>query len=102
MALATLRLQENCEVRLLIHGHVPGATRWFEIVIWIAWIVVRVSVSVAMIEEETHGLDRDGEAESLAKSDLHVRDAHDFAGEIEKRAAAVAGIDLRRGLQVKL
>src|SRR5207248_10270213 len=45
---------------------------------------------------------RNREAETLAKSDFHVRDTDDFAAHVEKWAAAVAGIDLSGGLQIKL
>src|SRR5205085_4587502 len=68
----------------------------------IAWVFVRIGKSVAVIEKELHGFDGNRETESLAKSDLHVRDPHDFAGKVKQRPTAVPGIDLRRGLQIKL
>ena len=55
-----------------------------------------------MIEEILHGLDRNGEAETFPERDLHVGDADDFAAQVEQRPAAVAGVDLRGGLQIQL
>ena len=55
-----------------------------------------------MVEKEFDGFDGNGKSKALAESDLHVSDADDLAAHIEERAAAVAGIDLGRGLKIKL
>ena len=55
-----------------------------------------------MIEEVAHHLGRDREAKTFTSGDLHVGDTDDFAEEIEQWPAAVAGIDLRGGLQIKI
>jgi len=55
-----------------------------------------------MIEEVAHRFDRDGETQTLADVIFMFRHADDFAGEVEQRATAVAGVDLRGRLQVKL
>src|SRR5712672_3649748 len=72
-----------------------------EIAIGVTRIVVRVSERVAVIEEEPDGFGRDREAQAFAERDLHVRDANHFAAQVEKRAAAVARVDLGRGLQIE-
>ena len=54
-----------------------------------------------MIEEELHLVHRDGEAEALGEGQFHVGHADDLAPQVEERAAGVAGIDLRRGLQIE-
>src|SRR5205814_6821376 len=79
-----------------------GAARGLKIAIRIAGVVVVVSVSVAMLQEIFDGFGRYRETESFAKSDFHVGQAHHFAPQIEQRPATVAGIDLRRGLQIQL
>ncbi len=48
--------------------------------------------------DEFHG---DGKTQPFAKRNLHIGHAHDFACEIEERAAAVAGVDLGAGLQIE-
>ena len=55
-----------------------------------------------MIEEAFHEFHGNGKAEAFAESDFHIGHADDFAGEIEERAAAVAGVDLRAGLQIQI
>src|ERR1039457_5427988 len=75
--------------------------RRFEVAEGIVRIVCRVGERVAVVEKTFHQLDGNRKSEALAEGDLHVRHAHDFAGEIEERAAAVAGIDLRAGLQIQ-
>src|SRR5882724_2391186 len=72
----------------------------FEIAIRIVRIVGGIGKGVAMIEKIFHQFDRNRKTESLAKSDFHVCHADDFAREIEQRAAAVAGVDLRARLQI--
>ena len=62
-------------------------------------IVGGIGERVAVVEKTFHEFHRDRKTETFAKRDFHVRHAHDFAGEVEQRAAAVAGIDLRAGLQ---
>src|SRR5262249_28222751 len=79
-----------------------GAAWGFEVAIGVAWIVVRISESVPMIEEEFDRFNRNRKAESFAKCDLHIGDADHFPTHIKQRSAAVARIDLRRGLEVKL
>src|SRR5205814_1408484 len=65
-------------------------------------VIVRVSESVPMIEEEFNRLDRNGKTKPFSEGDLHIGDANDFAGEVEQRAATVPGIDLSGGLKIKL
>src|ERR1041385_7231488 len=78
-----------------IGSFLPDMIRRFEVTVGIAGIVIRVSEGVAVIEKVFYDLDRDREAEAFAKSDFHIRDADDFAREIEQWPATVAGIDLR-------
>src|ERR1035437_5352078 len=73
--------------------------RRFEVAEGIVRIVRRIGEGVAVVEEIFHQFDRNRKTQAFAKSDLHVRHAHDFAGEVEERAAAVARVDLRAGLQ---
>ena len=79
-----------------------GAARRFEIAIGIVRIVNGIGKSVTMIEKAPDQFDGNGKTQAFAEGDLHVGYADNLAGEIEQRAAAVAGIDLRGGLQVKL
>ena len=79
-----------------------GPARRFEVAEGIVRIVRRVGKGVAMVEKAFHQLHGNGKAQAFAEGDLHVGHAHDFAGEVEERAAAVAGIDLRAGLQIEL
>src|SRR5882762_7385763 len=74
----------------------------FEVAIRVARVIIGVSEGITVIEKEFHGFDGDRKAQSFTKSDLHIRDADDFAGHIEQRAPAVARIDLRSGLEIKL
>ena len=55
-----------------------------------------------MIEEVFHAVHRYGETQAFAEGDFHVGHANDFTAQVEERTAAVARIDLRRGLQVQL
>src|SRR5438045_956484 len=72
-----------------------------KVAIRIARIIIRVSVRIAMVEEKFHAFDRDGETKALAGSDFHVCDSDHFPRQVEERPAAVAGIYLGGGLQVK-
>src|ERR1043166_39395 len=72
-----------------------------QITVRIARIVIRVSERIPVIEEEPNCLNRDRESQSFSKSNLHVRDANHFPCHVEQWSAAVAGVDLRRGLQIK-
>jgi len=74
----------------------------FEIAIRIAGIIVGVGKSVAVIEEEFDGLYWNCKTEPFAKGDFHVGDANHFAAHVEQRSAAVARVDLRGGLEIKL
>src|ERR1043166_7059670 len=97
------RLMSRCRMLLaLLRRVLPRVTWRFKIAIRIARIIIRVSVGVAVVEEEFHRFNWNRKAESFAESDFHVRDADDFTGHVEERAAAVAGIDLRGRLQIKL
>src|SRR5207249_4564054 len=49
-----------------------------------------------------HRLDGDSKPETLAKKQLHIGHADNLAPQVKERPAAVAGIDLGSGLQVKL
>src|SRR2546425_1787321 len=78
------------------------AARWSKIAIRIAGILVVVSESVPMIQKEFHGLDRNGETDPFGpEANFHIRHPHHFAPKVKQRPAAVARIDLGRGLQIK-
>ena len=55
-----------------------------------------------MVEKVFHQFHRDRKTKPFAEGDFHVGHADNFTGEIEERAAAVAGIDLRAGLQIQV
>src|SRR4051794_16863748 len=90
-----------CAARLFRQS-LAGATRRFEITVGVARIVVVVGKRVAVDEEEFNALNRNGKTEAFTKRDFHISHANDFTTHIEKRATAVAGIDLRGRLQVQI
>jgi len=55
-----------------------------------------------MVEEALDQFHGNRKGKTFAVGELHVRHTDDFAGEVEQGAAAVAGIDLRAGLQKKI
>src|ERR1041385_6993470 len=73
----------------------------FEVAIRIARIVVRICESIPVVEEKLHRFNGNGKPKAFTESDLHVRDADDFARQVKQGAATVARIDLRRGLQIQ-
>src|SRR5262245_37361029 len=81
-------------------GRMLQPAGWFQIPIRVAGIVRVIGVGIAVPEEILHVFDRDGEANAFPK-DLHVGHSSHFASKIEQRSAAVARIDLCRGLNVK-
>src|ERR1017187_6296833 len=88
-------------IHSFIGGFLPGMTGRFEIAIGVAGVVVGVGERIAMIKEVFHRLDRNGKTKPFPEGNFHVCDADDLARKVEERAAAVAGIDLRGGLQIK-
>lgn len=60
-------------------GFEPKSTRWFKVTKGIVRIVVVVGEGIAVLKEPTDLFDRDGESETLAGRDLHVRDPDDIA-----------------------
>src|SRR5262245_56748649 len=56
----------------LFARRVPGTARGLEITIRVARIVVRIGVGIAMIKEELHRFDWNGETQAFAEGDFHV------------------------------
>src|SRR2546423_946157 len=79
-----------------------GAAGRLKIPVGIARIVVVVSECIAVVQEVLHRLDRNSKPQAFAESNLHVGDADDLTPEVKQGPSAIARIDLRRGLQIKL
>src|SRR5690606_21526377 len=69
-----------------------------EVVVPGVGVVFVVGEGVIVADEVLDVAGGNGEAESLARRDAHVGAADDFAVEVEKRTAGVAGVDLGGGL----
>ena len=95
-------MQTDITGEWLFFYYLSSAAGRFEVAEWIAGIVVVVRVSIAMLQEKFHSLNRNGEPEAFTKCNFHVGHAYDFAAQIEKGAATVSGVDLRCGLQIKI
>src|SRR5688572_13889462 len=75
---------------------------WFQIPVWGARVVIIVCKGVAMFQKIPDRLDGYSKSQAFAEHQLHICDANDLAAQIEKRAAAVAGVNLGGGLEIKL
>ena len=79
-----------------------GPAGWLKITIRIARIVVIISKCIPMVQEVFDVFHRDGKAKAFDEVNFHIGHAHHFTAQIKQRTATIAGIDLRRGLQVKV
>src|SRR5438874_2006381 len=77
------------------------AGRGRKVAIGIARVVVVIGEGIPMLQEIFYRFDRNGKTETFTESQLHIGNADHLTPHVEQWAAAVARIDLRRGLQIK-